>query len=170
MKKSPKNPWLELNEWLYNPNPDAELSEETIKKLNPCSILAQFSNLYSLTIFLNTHFNDLNTIFQLPPLEFYKFIREIIQKKNIKKYRLSFVKNIKKDKTLGEARKRLPHLKSYEIRQLLEFCKRDKEENGFLQFLGLEETKLKKLTKKDKMPETNEELQITMEDLLKNFE
>lgn len=147
-KKS--SPWVEFTDWLFTPNFNIELSEKTIKGINPRSVLCMFSNFKDLTIFLNEYFNDFYVIFKLNPVDFYKFIKEVVHKKEIEKYSTSFLKLEKKDPSL-KLRNKLPHLKTYEIDYLLKLIKDTEEEEGLLQYLELKEDKKpKKLTKKEK--------------------
>lgn len=143
-KEEKPNPYKEFMIWLYNSYPNAELPEWVIKAITPRAILSRYANLGELTIFLDNVFNSYD-LMSLNPLEFYSFLKDFIKRYNINQYNYSFFRSSKRDKTLGELQKKLPHLKTYEISNLLNMCKKDKEYDSFLESLGIrKQEKIKK--------------------------
>lgn len=168
------SPWKTFNDWLFDPDFDRELEDDVIKAINPRSIMCMFSGMYEFTIFMNETFNDLSTIFKLKPREFYDFVKKMVHRKSIDKYDTTFLKGEKKDKEIRELHKHLPHLKTYEVKLLLEMCKDDEEYESFAISLGLQKKdKLKKLTKKQKkeLCQTGSKKieKLTMREWSKNF-
>ena len=148
MPKTDKNPYKEFTQWLYNSYPKAELAEWVIKSISPRAILSRYSNQGGITIFLNDLFNKYD-LMSLDSLDFYYFIKDIVQKHKINQYDYSFFRSSRRDKTLSEIQKKLPHLKTNEIAKLLELCKNDPENESFLENLGLrKQDKVKKIKKK----------------------
>jgi len=140
------SPYSEFKEWLLNSYPKAVLSEEVIRAINPKTVLHMFGNLGGITIFLDDYFNNFN-VMNCNPIEFYKFLKDIVQKHKIRKYDFSFFYSMKKDKIIIELQKKLPYMKKYEIYDLLEYCKEDSDNDSFLENLGLNKTKKKKIKK-----------------------
>lgn len=148
-----KSPYNEFKDWLLNSYPDAKLSETVIKTINPKTVLHMFGNMGDITIFLDDYFNNFDLMI-CNPLEFYIFLRQLVQKYNIKKYDFSFFYSMKKDDLILKLQKKFPCMKKYEIYELLECCKEDTDNDSFLENLGLNKTKskkMKKTNKKDKL-------------------
>jgi len=145
------SPWTVFNNWLFDGNMKTELDEETIKAINPRSIMDSLCNMYQLTTFINDNFNNLYIIYYMDKSQFFSFIKSLIIKKKIGKYDLGRLK-IKKNSAaeIKKIHSKLPHLKMYEIETLLKCIKGDEEEESFLDYLGVKENKKKKLTKKVK--------------------
>jgi len=138
------SPYRELKEWFLNSYPGSKLSEDVIRAINPKTVLHMFGNLGGITIFLDGYFNNFDLMY-CNPLEFYKFLKDIVQKHRIKKYDFSFFYSIKKDDIIIKLQKKLPLMKKYEIYDLLEYCKDDLENDSFLENLGMNKVKTKKI-------------------------
>jgi len=167
MKKIQNNPWKEFKNWLFA-SKDTELSQELIKSLNPSMILAQFSNLNTVTIFLNDVLNDFYKIYKIDPKECYNFLKDIVIKKKINPNDLCYIPlgKMETSKEIKKAREKLPNLKFYEIELLLELCMEDQYYNGFMEFLEIK----RNTTNKDKKPVKNNNINgITMKTWLSNF-
>lgn len=158
MKEKKESPYKIFKEWLLNPYPKAELPEEILKAINPKSVLHMFGSLGSITIFLDEYFNNFEMMC-CNPIEFYLFLKELVQKHGIKKYDFSFFSSMKRDKTIRDIHRKLPFLKRYEIYDLIERCKED-ENNPFLENLGLlKQSKIKKIKNKKKKVKKKELLE-----------
>jgi len=144
------SPYRELKEWMLNSYPNAKLSEEVLRAINPKTVLHMFGSLGGITIFLDDYFNNFDLMY-CNPLEFYNFLRSIVQKHRIKKYDFSFFYSLKKDELITKLQRKLPYMKKYEIYDLLEYCKDDTENNSFLENLGLNKSKTKKVKKGKKV-------------------
>jgi len=151
------SPYTEFKNWLLNSYPNAKLPEDVIKAINPKIVLHMFGSLGGITIFLDEHFNNFD-LMSCNPLEFYNFLRDIVQKHRIKKYDFSFFYNLKKDALIIKLQKKLPHLKKYEIYNLLEYCKEDDENDSFLENLELNKSKVKKVKKSKSIKKTKDEV------------
>jgi len=144
------SPYRIFTEWLLNPCPDAELSGDVIKAINPRTVICMFGKIGGLTIFLNDHFNNFS-VMNLDPLEFYQFLKSLVKKYKIKKWDFSYFPTMKRDKTISEIQMKLPHLKKSEIIYLLEQCKSDEDYDSFCESLGIRKNpKIKKIKKKGK--------------------
>lgn len=166
MKKKKDSPYKIFKEWMLNSYPKAELSDEVLKAINPKSILHMFGSMGDITIFLDEYFNNFS-LMACNPLEFYNFLRQIVQKHKIGKYNFSFFVSMKMDKTIREIQRKLPMLKQYEIYDLLERCKEDEGNDAFLENLGLrKKSKMKKVkkTKKESKKTTPKEA-LTFDDM-----
>jgi len=141
-----KSPYSEFKDWLLNSYPYAKLSEEVIKAINPKTVLHMFGSLGDITVFLDDYFNNFDLMY-CDPLEFYNFLKQLVQKYNVNKYDFSFFYSMKKDDLILKLQKKLPHMKKYEIYDLLEYCKEDSNNDSFLENLGLNKTKVKKVKK-----------------------
>ena len=139
------SPYKIFSEWLLNPCPDAELSEDVIKAINPKTALCMFGKVGGVTVFLDKYFNKFEVML-LKPLEFYLFLKSLVKKYKIKKYDFSYFPTMKRDKTLTEIQMKLPHLKKSEISYLLEKCKNDPRSDSFFESLGIKkDPKIKKI-------------------------
>lgn len=137
MNKTNKvSPYKLFKEWLLNPYPKAELSDEVLKSINPKSILHMFGSMGGITIYLDEYFNNFGLMY-CNPLEFYNFLKQLVQKYKIGRYDFSFFASMKMDKTIQELHRKFPMLKQYEIYDLLDRCKDDEENEAFLESLGL---------------------------------
>jgi len=148
--KSKPNPYKNFISWLYNSYPNATLSDSVIKSINPRAVLSRYSNMGNLTIFLEEHFNKYD-LMGLNHLEFYNFIKLFVKKYRIEQYDYSYFRSTKRDKTLLEIQRKLPHLKEYEISYLLDKCKSDPEYDAFLENLGIKKQEKIKKNKKRKI-------------------
>lgn len=142
-------PYNEFKEWMLNPYPNAKLSEDIIKSINPKTVLHMFGNMGDITIFLDEYFNNFDLMY-CNPLEIYVFLKQLVQKFNIKKYDFSFFYSMKKDDFILKLHKKFPYMKVYEIYDLLEYCKEDSDNESFLENLGLNKIKTKKIKKTNK--------------------
>jgi len=153
MKKKSKvkkvSPYRELQDWFFNSNPNAILSESTLKGINPRAVLGSMSKLSGITVFLNEHFNNYE-LMKMKPIEFYKFIRSLIKKYNVGRYDFSFFKSEKQDKSLSEIHQYFPQLKRYELHNLLTLAEDDPDFEALMDSIGLKKYKKKKTTAKDK--------------------
>lgn len=167
------SPYAEFKNWLYEPK-DSKLSEDVIKAVSLYSVLCMMSNFNHITVYLNEHFNNFNSS-KLDKLEFFEFIKDIVQKNNINKYKFSFFKHMKKNKDLQVLHSYLPFLKQYEVSKLLELAKDDEDFEKLRDYLGLSKIKKKKITKKDKkemsirIEERNKTDENSFESWLSNF-
>ena len=159
------NPWTEFKEWLNCSNMNIELNEKVVKAIVPRSVLCMFANHGTLTVFLNECFNNFN-LYQIPPIEFFKFIKHIVHSKNIKTF--SFLKTESRSKSAKELQEKLPLLKTYEIDLLLDLCKDDENYDSFAEYLGIKETKICKVTKKEKEELLKEPVLIEKKDIIVN--
>lgn len=167
MKEKEKkiSPYRLFKDWLLNTYPDAELSEDVLKAINPKSVLHMFGSLGEITIYLDEYFNNFEMMC-CDSLEFYKFLRDIVQKHNIGKYDFSFFASAKRDKVIQEIHRKLPLLKRYEIYDLIERCKED-ENNPFLENLGLlKQSKIKKIKTKPKKKKKSSKEAVTFDDTI----
>lgn len=149
-----KSPYTLLSEWFFDNNINSTLDDYVLKGTNHRAVLCMFGNLGKITIFLNDYFNAYN-IMLIDKFSFYKMLKEIIIKKNITKYQLSFYKlESKDDKIIVKLKKKYPYLKSYEIDWFLKKIQGTDEYHLLMEIIGEEEVKKKKLTKaeKDKLP------------------
>ncbi|MHA1621046.1 MAG: hypothetical protein ACTSVO_02800 [Candidatus Heimdallarchaeaceae archaeon] len=165
-----RNFWKEFESWLFDGNQESELSEDVIRNINPRSILTSFSNCYELTIFLNECFNNLYSIFQVDPKEFYSFIKELVRKNRLSSYDRCFIRE-KKPTREKKIQRAFPNLKPYEIDLLTRKCEENEEDRNILDSLGIErqQKKVKKFTKAEKEELLVDENAISMNDWLKNF-
>jgi hypothetical protein len=147
MQTNKFSPYNEFKEWLLNSYPKAILSEIVLRAINPKTVLHMFGKLGGITVFLDEQFNRFE-LMECDPQEFYSFLKELVQKHKIKKYDFSFFSSISKDEAINKLQKKLPHLKKYEIHNLLEYCQNDPNNDSFLENLGLKTIKTKKLKKK----------------------
>lgn len=141
------SPYRLFKDWLLNPYPNAKLEEAVIRAINPKTVLHMFGNMGGITIFLDDIFNNFD-LMSCNPVEFYSFLKGIVQKHSIKKYDFSFFYSMKKDEQIIKLQKMLPHMKKYEIYDLLEYCKDDTDNESFLENLGLNKLKSKKVKTK----------------------
>lgn len=142
-----QSPYSIFKDWLLGTID--ELPDHVKKAINPKSVLQMFGSMGDLTIFLNEYFNNYN-IMSLDQMELYGFLKEMVKKHKVNKYGFSFFYSTKQEKDIKELRRLLPHLKFFEISELIEKCK-ENEEDDFLSSLGLKcEPKIKKLPKKKK--------------------
>jgi len=153
MKQKNVSPYKIFKEWLLNPYPDAELPDVIIRAINPKTVMYMFGKLGEITIFLDEYFNNYDIMY-CNPIELYDFLREIVQKYNIKKYEFSFFMSMKTDKLINRLQRKLPYLKKYEIYDLLERCQQDPDNDSFLENLNMKQSKVKKLRKKSKKEKT----------------
>lgn len=143
MQKS-ESPYTTFKKWLLN-NKNIELDEQVIKAINPMSVLSSivFINkpYRNLTIYINDNFNKFS-IFKYNK-EFYKFLKEIVQKFDIEWNDFTFY-NLKKSKKINNKLNELfPFLKSYEIEHLTNIV----ETNEDLNYILEEKLKIKKIGK-----------------------
>ena len=149
------SPYRVFKDWLLNSYPNAKLSEETLKAINPKSVLHMFGSLGGITIYLDEYFNNFE-LMKCNPIEFYDFLKQLVQKHHIGKYDFSFFISMKRDKGIKEIQRKLPLLKKYEIYDLIERCKEDEENKSFLENLGLlKKSKMKKIPKTKKKSKKN---------------
>jgi hypothetical protein len=143
------SPYNEFKEWLLNPYPNSTLKEDIIRAINPKTVLHMFGCFGEITIFLDEYFNKFE-LMNCNPIEFYIFLKEVVQNNRIGKYDFSYFYSMKKDKEIIKLQRKLPYMKKYEIYNLLEYCKDDSENDSFLENLELNKVKKKKVSKKVK--------------------
>jgi hypothetical protein len=137
------SPYREFTNWLLNSNLDIELKPEVLKGLNPIGVLCLFGGVGRVTVYLNKHFNNYGLMY-LDQYDFYKFLKIMTLKFNIKRHEFSYFASEKTDKPLQEMHKKFPYLKRYEVYNFLEMIKDDPEYNSFSENLGLNKTKKSK--------------------------
>lgn len=144
------NPYHEFKLWLNNPAPQVPLKEEVIKAINKRAVLGSLGTYGGVTIFLNEWFNTYDMM-ELDDMEFYRFIKDIIQKFKVNVYKdFSYFKSEKKDKQLAEIHKYFPYLKKEEVSLLLDIIKEDEEYDQFMDYIGLKKYKKIKTPKEKK--------------------
>lgn len=114
-KEPPPSPYKIFNEWLFNPNPNAEVPRGIFPHVNKRAVLSSLSSYGPVTVWLNSTFNNFMLSY-LDDEEFYLFLkREIVNKFNLDKYSLSFFKSERTPKNIRELRMKLPLLKNEEV-------------------------------------------------------
>lgn len=161
------SPWTSFNTWLFG-SKKLILDDETIKGINPRSVMCMFSGMYIFTKWLNNRFNNLYVIFQVDPRQFYEFLKEFVHEWRIQPSDITYFKHSKETLISKDIREKLPTLKDYEISLLLKLIKDDEDEEAFLVYLGLnKEEKFKKIKKvKEVKPKKNKKGDIEDETLL----
>ena len=155
-KLKKESPYKTFKEWLLNPYPEATLPDEVLRAINPKSVVKMFGSLGGVTVYLDKYFNTYS-VMSCDRLEFYKFLRDMVQEHKIGKYDFSFFLNPTKDKLLQSLHKKFPYLKPYEISILIESYKNDPDvDEAFLENLGLHKAKTVKI-KKTKKTRSEEE-------------
>jgi hypothetical protein len=124
------------------------LDQSIIKALNPVFVLNFFATHYEVTIFLNKFFNNYG-LYNLKSEEFYKYLKQLVNDKNISPYSFSFIKYHPQEKKISSMRKFFPYLKREDIILLLDLMEKEDENDkqSFLETVGDLEVKKKKIPK-----------------------
>lgn len=145
------SPWTEFKKWLTDSMPNAQLPEHVQKAINPRSVLCMFSGVGEITIFLNHYLNTFR-LSQFNEQELYMFLKELVQKNNIRQNEFTFLHTARLDKSMREIRSKMPFLKDYDLAKLIDYASVDVDEDeaksSFLEYLGLTEYKKLKVKKK----------------------
>jgi len=149
MENKKESPFTTIKKWFLS-NDNSVIPEEIIKKLSIKSILCMFSGNEKITPYLNKYFNNFN-INKIDIIEFCKFLKyNVIKNISFGWNDFNFLKNNYKTKKINNLKEKLPHLKEYEIEELLKVINDDKEFDGYSEYLGLLDNKSKKITKKER--------------------
>lgn len=157
------SPYVEFKNWLFNPLPESRLSESTIKEINPRAVLSSLGNLGGVTIYLNKWFNDYN-LMMVPSQDFYFFVKELVQKHKVKKTDFTFYASEKTDKSLKEIHTYFPHLKRYEVFEILQVIENNDEYETLAEKFGLKKKPKKKKLTKELKKELKQENKIELKD------
>src|SRR5690554_4290657 len=105
-----------FKQWLFDNNIRSELDDDIVKILNPNSVLAMFSRLGEITIYLNEKFNDYNLFKNNNEKAFYVHLKYIVIKNKLNYNDLIFmdVRKPKKSKDIIHLENIFPFLRHYE--------------------------------------------------------
>ncbi|MCK5018182.1 MAG: hypothetical protein KAS32_14090 [Candidatus Peribacteraceae bacterium] len=143
------SPYRLLTDWFLNSHPQAKLEDWVIKAVNPRTALCMFGNIPKLTMFLNQTFNNFDIMY-LDRLEFYKFLKSMVQRFKMQRRDFSFYFTERGNKSLKELHPIFPGLKLYEISMFLELAQDDSEYESLLDSIGMQKYKKAKKTKAEK--------------------
>lgn len=105
--------------------------------------LCMLGRMGKTTIYLNEFFNDYK-LYKLDKSEFLYFLRDIVQKLNLTRRDLTYLKYHKEDRSLDDIHKKFPTLKRYELIQMISYSKKDKSYDEMMYSLNLSQEKAKK--------------------------
>lgn len=142
-----------FKQWLFDSNTKSELSDDVIKTLNPNSVLAMFSRLGEITIYLNEKFNNYYLFRDNNDRSFYRHLKYIVIRNNLNYNDLIFmdIRKPKKSKDVIHLENIFPFLREYEIKFLEKQILEHPDDNSYLKdIIKNKKHKLKKATAKQK--------------------
>jgi len=146
------SPFQQFQNWLFDGSKKSEIPQDILKSTSPISsqyCISIFLNNPKFNFYLNTYFNNIN-LWYLEKEELFTFIKKCINDFKIQRRSIAYIPWKKTDKLFNSLRKKIPHLKDYEIVLYMDFLQKDENKDKIFTTLGLDDNKKLKVTKNRK--------------------